>query len=590
MPSDLQALMQEAVAAHRRGDFPDAETRYRKVLREAPAHADATHFLGLLAYQTGHDEAALELLQRAIELGPASHLYRHNLAGVLLALGRHAEAERRYREALNLKPDHGEILIGLAKACEAQGRSAEALMLYDHVLQLEPRNLDAWLGRGGVLAVRVQRNQALDCYRQARVLAGHDSQQLQRVGMAFHGMDAHAEARACLEAALTRQPDFVEAHNSLGITLGDMGDLQQAEAEYREALRLKPDDVGAYYNLTSLIRLLPEDPLWPPLMAMEQELAQRPLDEQILLHFTFGKIREDNHDYDRAFEHFLSGNRLQRARSNYNEARQADFYRDCMRYFDADFMTARSGVGTDDESPIFIIGMSRSGTTLVEQILASHPQVHGAGEMRLLQRCTTLEVEPLANEAELPRRLAHLERIALTRIGERYAAALKELAPDARRVTDKLPGNMALVGLMHLAFPRAHIIHCVREPLDICVSCFTKHFTTGHDFSYDLGDLGRFYRLYQELMCHWQSVLPAGRILEVRYEQVVNDLEHEARRMVAFCGLDWDDACLRFHEHRRTVRTASLAQVRRPIYASSVGRWRHYEKYLGPLRDGLAGN
>ncbi|HKT31237.1 MAG TPA: sulfotransferase [Gammaproteobacteria bacterium] len=590
MPSDLQVLMQEAVAAHQRGDFPGAEARYRRVLRENPAHADATHFLGLLAHQTGHDDAALELLQRAIELGSGSPLYRHNLAGVLQALGRHAEAERRYREALNLKPDYAEAVIGLAKTCEAQGRSAEALPLFDRALQLAPHNHDALLGRGEVLAVRVQRNQALDCYRQARALSEHDSQQLQRVGLAFHGMDAHAEARACFEAALILQPDFVEAHNSLGITLGDMGDLQRAEAEYREALRLKPDHVSACYNLSSLIRLLPADPLWPLLMAMEQKLAQRPVDEQILLHFALGKIHEDNCDYDRAFEHFLSGNRLQHARSNYDASRQADFYRDCMRYFDSPFMGARSGTGTADASPIFIVGMSRSGTTLVEQILASHPQVYGAGEMHLLRRCAGLELEPLANEAEMPQRLVQLERVAFTRIGERYAAALKELAPDALRVTDKLPGNMALVGLMHLAFPHAHIIHCVRDPLDTCVSCFTKHFATGHDFSYDLRELGGFYRLYQELMHHWRAVLPPGRMLEVRYEEVVNDLEREARRLVAFCGLDWDDACLRFHEHRRTVRTASLAQVRRPIYASSVGRWRHYEKYLDPLKQALAGN
>ncbi|HKV97622.1 MAG TPA: sulfotransferase [Gammaproteobacteria bacterium] len=590
MPSDQQVLMQEAVAAHQRGDFTGAEARYRRVLRENPAHADATHFLGLLAHQTGHDDAALELLERAIELGPGSPLYRNNLAGVLQALGRHAEAERRYREALNLKPDYVEAVIGLAKTCEAQGRSAEALMLYDRALQLAPRNLDAWLGRGAVLAVRAQYKQALDCYRQARALAEHDSQQLQRVGLAFHGVDAHVEARGCFVAALALQADSVEAHNSLGITLGDMGDLQPAEAEYREALRLKPDHVGAIYNLTSLVRFLPTDPLWPPLMSMEQKLTERPVDEQVLLHFALGKIREDDRDYDLAFEHFLSGNRLHRARSNYDEARQAEFYRDCMRYFDAGFMAARSGVGTADSSPIFIVGMSRSGTTLVEQILASHPQVHGAGEMRLLQRCASLEMEPLTNEAEMPRRLAQLESAALTRIGDRYNAALKELAPDARRVTDKLPGNMALVGLMHLAFPRAHIIHCVREPLDTCVSCFTKHFTTGHDFSYELRELGRFYRLYQELMRHWQRVLPPGRMLEVRYEEVVNDLEREARRLVAFCGLDWNDACLRFHEHRRTVRTASLAQVRRPIYASSVGRWRHYEKYLDPLKQALAGD
>lgn len=582
--------MQGAISAHQRGEFAVAEDHYRKVLQYSPYHADATHFLGLLAHQTGHNDAALELLQRAIELGPGSHLYRHNLAGVLQALNRPAEAERCYREALTLKPDYRQALIGLAKSQQAQNRFADALAAYDRALALAPQDLDALLGRAEVLIECVQRTAALDCCRRARTLAASDAAQLQRVGLAFHDFDAHREARACFEAALVLQPDLAEAHNSLGITLGDLGDLPHAEAEYREALRLKPDHVGAYYNLTSLIRLMPEDALWAPLMSMAETLGQRATDEQILLHFALGKVWEDNRDYDQAFEHFLYGNRLKHGYSRYDEARQVEFYRNYIRIFSTSFLANHSGAGTRDETPIFIVGMSRSGTTLVEQILASHPQVHGGGEMQLLRRCACLELGPLADEAEIPQRLAQLEGSAFTRIGERYAAALKELAPGAVRVTDKLPGNMVLVGLMHLAFPRAHIIHCVREPLDTCVSCFTKHFTTGHDFSYDLGELGRFYRLYTELMRHWHAVLPPGRMLEVRYEDVVKDLEGQARRLLTFCGLDWDDACLRFHEHRRVVRTASLAQVRQPIYASSVGRWRHYEKYLDQLKQALAGN
>lgn len=587
---ETQALMHEAVAAHQRGDYAIAEAGYRAVLRGAPAHPDATHFLGLLAHQTGHHDAALELLQQAIQLGPDSYLYRHNLAGVLQQLGRHVEAERRYREALTLKSDYLEALIGLAKSQQAQYRFADALATYDTALALAPGNPEVLLGRAGVLAERVERRAALDCCRQARTLAAQDAEQLQRVGLAFHDLDAHREARACFETALALRPDFVEAHNSLGATLADLGELAQAEAEYREALRLKPGQVSAYYNLISLIRLKPGDPLWSALMAMADTLGQRPADEQMLAHFALGKVWEDNANYARAFEHFQAGNRLRRAQSNYDESRQAEFYRSCIRSFDAGLLSSHGATGSNDATPIFIVGMSRSGTTLVEQILSSHPRVHGAGEMHLLRRCARLEMEPLTSDEELPQRLVQLEPAAWTRIGERYIAALRELAPEALRVTDKLPGNMALVGLIHLAMPRARIIHCVRDPLDTCVSCFTKHFATGHDFSYDLRELGRFYRMYEELLCHWRTVLPPGHMLEVRYEDVVQDLDGQARRLVAFCGLDWDPACLRFHEQRRAVRTASLAQVRRPLYASSVGRWRHYQQYLGPLQQALAGD
>lgn len=590
MPFEPQTLMREALDAHHHGDFGVAEARYRSVLQQIPAHADATHFLGLLAHQTGHNDTALELMRRAIELGPQSYLYRRNLAGVLLELGHHDEAERHYQEALTLKPDYVAALIGLAHVHAAQKRWQEALVAYDRALALEPSNLDVLLGRGGVLLELVRRHEALASYRQARAVAARDAEQLQRVGLALHACDAHQDARACFEAALALRPDFIEAHNSLGITFGDLGDLTRAQAEYREVLRIKPDHVGAYHNLTGLMRLPPKDALWPPLMRMLESLADRPLNEQILLHFVAGKVWEDNREFDRAFEHFVAGNRLKRATTDYDATRQARFFRDLIGLFDTGFIAARTAADPGSELPVFIVGMSRSGTTLVEQILASHPRVHGAGEMHLLRRCIYLETPPLMNEAELPQRLAQLERDAFARIGGNYIRGLRDLTPDALRVTDKLPGNMALVGLMHLALPRARIIHCVREPLDTCVSCFTKHFTTGHDFSYDLRELGRFYRLYQELMRHWQEVLPPGCMLEVRYEDVVNNLEGQARRVVEFCGLEWDDACLRFHEHNRTVRTASLAQVRRPIYASSVGRWKNYEKFLDPLKQALAGN
>ncbi len=589
MPAQLQTLMREAVAAHQRGDFAAAEGRYRSVLRQSPAHADATHFLGLLAHQTGHADAALGILQRAITLGPTSYLYRHNLGSVFHALGRYTEAERCYREALALKPDYVDALIGLAQAYMAQNRFEEALAGYTQALALEPRGFEALMGRGAALAELVRRSAALACYQEAHVLAAQDADKLQRVGLAFQRLDVPEEARTCLEDALAIRPDFAEAHNSLGIILGDLGDLRGAEARYREALRIKPDHVGAYYNLISLTRLKPADPLWRPLMELTERLELKPANEAILLHFALGKVWEDAGEYDRAFRHFLEGNRLKRAGSNYDEARQAVFYRNYIRYFDSAFMTSHSGAGVDDELPVFIVGMSRSGTTLAEQILASHPLVHGAGELHLLRQCLYLELGSVASDDELPQRLVRLDDKGINRIGACYSAAARELATAAARVTDKLPGNMVLVGLIHLAFPRARIIHCMREPLDTCVSCFSKHFTTGHDFSYELSELGRFYRLYEELMQHWRTVLPPERMLEVRYEDMVADMEGQARRLLAYCGLPWNDACLRFYESARPVRTASLAQVRRPIYASSVGRWKRYESYLAPLRQALAG-
>jgi len=585
----IQELMRQAVTWHQQSDYSRAEAGYREVLRLIPAHADATHFLGLLAHQTGHAEVAKSLLSKSIVLGPGSALYRHNLGGVFRELGQYVEAERCYLEALTLKQDYVDALIGLAMSQQALGHFEDAYANYVRALALDVYNFEAHLGSGSVLLELTRRREALDCYRDAYQHAAGDADKLQRLGLAMREAGAMLDAKDCFEQALSLRPDFVVAHNSLAITLGDLGDLSDAENHYRKALRLRPAYASGWHNFTGMTRLMPDDPLWPSLQNFAKHASGLPSAEASMVQFTLGKVCDDRGEYPQAFEHYLHANRLKRAALEYDESRQRIFFQNFIQHFSAAFLSEHAGKGADNELPVFIVGMSRSGTTLVEQILSSHPLVHGAGELHLLRRCLRVELGPTDSDDELPAKLAALDGPGFRCIGERYCVELSQLAPDAVRITDKLPGNMALVGLIHIAFPRARIIHCVRDPLDTCVSCFSKLFTTGHAFSYELGELGRFYRLYEELMQHWHTVLPAGRMLEVRYENVVTDLESQARRLVEFCGLPWDDACLRFHEHRRTVKTASLAQVRQPIYASSVGRWRRYTQYLEPLGQALAG-
>jgi hypothetical protein len=305
--------------------------------------------------------------------------------------------------------------------------------------------------------------------------------------------------------------------------------------------------------------------------------------DRVHLHFALAKAYEDLGRFDDAFAQLLAGNGLKRRLIAYDEAAtlaQLDGVRDV---FTPELIAARAGGGEPSRLPVFIVGMPRSGTTLVEQILASHPGVFGAGELRLFDQASGAVRDRLPGTpafSDLVRRMEHEDFRALGRF---YLAALERHAPDAARITDKMPSNFIFVGLIHLALPDAVIIHTERDPVDTCVSCFSKQFTEAQAHTYDLAELGRYYGRYRAVMAHWDRVLPPGRILDVRYEDVVDDVESAARRIVAHCGLAWDARCLDFHRTERSVQTASAAQVRKPIYRDSIARWRRYERFLGPL-------
>jgi Sulfotransferase family len=308
---------------------------------------------------------------------------------------------------------------------------------------------------------------------------------------------------------------------------------------------------------------------------MAKGSSSRPISDQIELHFALGKACDDIGQSGEAFGHWLAGNTLKRQQIDYDEATTLEELDQVRAVYTSEFIQASQGTGHPSSVPIFIMGMPRSGSTLIEQILASHPRVFGAGELHDL--AAAVESTTMGSGGSAGR------REKMQDIGARYIAAIERLAPGADRITDKLPQNFIFAGLIHLALPNAAIIHTIRDPIDTCLSCFSTMFTAEQNFTYDLAELGRYYRHYQSLMVHWHRVLPPSRILDVRYEDVVADLEGQARRIVAHCGLDWDPQCLAFHKTERIVRTASATQVRQPIYKDAVGRWRQYAEFLAPL-------
>jgi hypothetical protein len=317
------------------------------------------------------------------------------------------------------------------------------------------------------------------------------------------------------------------------------------------------------------------------------EAAAAPLENQLDLQFTLGKAHMDTGDAEKAFAHLDAGNRMKHATLAYDVREDAAQFAEIARSFGAGRLDRFSEGGDLSDRPIFIVGMPRSGTTLVEQILASHPQVHGAGELTALEEIVIDRLGPSLSPIARAQRMAALTQDDLAAMGAAYVAKVAAMAPEGLRVTDKMPANFRLAGLIRLMLPNARIIHCRRDPVDTCLSCYARKFSRGQPFAYDLRDLGLYYRAYEALMAHWRDLLPPERFAEVVYEEVVGDLEAQARRLIAFCGLEWDDACLTFHQTRRQVRTASVNQVRQPLYRTSIARWRAYERHLGPLLDAL---
>jgi tetratricopeptide (TPR) repeat protein len=494
--------------------------------------------------------------------------------------GRLEEAERLYAQVLAAEPDNitARHLMGVLR--HQQGRNDEALALLAAVTAEHPHAADAQSNYGAVLKTLGRLAEAMAAYEKALAVKPDHAAALNGRGAVLLDADRYEEAIASYDAALAAQPDFAVALANRGRALQYMGRFAAAQDDLRRALELAPDNAGICLDYAETTRLTAGDPV---LARMEALAAQNDLDPNagIQLDFALGKAYADLEDARRSFTHLMRGNARKRASMAFDEDESVRFVARLKEIFTPALMQHLSGLGDPSRRPIFILGMMRSGSTLVEQILASHPAVHGAGELPAFIRIASgLTAYPEG----VPEMGAGLGELA-----QRYLAELARLAPQAARVTDKMPSNFFWAGLIHLAFPNAAILHTVRDPMDTCVSCFSKLFTEDHPYAYDLGELGRFYRRYKDLMAHWHAVLPPGRILDVRYEEVVADLEGQARRIIAHCGLAWDERCLAFHQHQRPIRTASLAQVRQPLYGAAVGRARAYEAFLAPLKAALAG-
>jgi tetratricopeptide (TPR) repeat protein len=578
-------MMRQAIAAQQRGDYRSAEALYRRILASQPHHADALHFLGLVCHQTGRTEQAVELMSQARDRAPNNPTFQANLGGVLKEQGQLDDAMACFKRALELRPAYPQAWNSLGLTLAALNRHQEAESCYRRALELRRQFPAAWLNLAEALRVLTQYEDAEQACREALALERDNPLAWMELGTTLSFLGRTAEALDALDRALALDPELADLHHEKGLVLSEEGRFDEAGACLRHALVLDRDSTQIYVKLSALRKFTAGDPL---IEEVEERLARESADKTtaINLNFTLGKLYTDSGEPERAFRHYLEANRLFRTRLNYSPADQQTYIQSILQHLDGDYLRRHRGAGLDTDGPVFIVGMPRSGTSLVEQILAGHPDMHGGGELKLLHARLRRRLGHHAATHPLER-LVELDDAALTELGESTWAAMHALAPEAKHITDKMPPNFMIVGFLHTLFPRAKIIHCRRSPLDTCVSCFTKIFHEGQDYTYDLTELGEFYRLYTQTMAHWRTLLPAGVMLEIQYEEVVDNLEAAARKLVAHCNLPWDPACLNFHTTARPVRTASFYQVRQPIYRSSVGAWRKFDRFLGPLKAAL---
>jgi tetratricopeptide (TPR) repeat protein len=555
----------------RRGALKASRAAFESAVALDPSIASAHNNLGNTLTLLGESEGAVESYRKAIARDPMLFASHANAAAALYMLGRNDEALAHARRAVEIDPASTPARVTAAFVEGAVSGYGSALAEIDGLLELAPDDLTALAARAYIL-LRLERfDEALATAERGLEREPNYGLLLESRGCALRALGRFDEAFAEFDRA------FALGHDRAAILvlkaggLLEIGDIAAARTSLEHALEIAPDLATAWSALVEIQSFATGD---PALARMEQFLATSPnlraIEARTMMHFALAKAYRKSGDHANAFRHFSTGNAMKRATFAYDVSDDERFARETIAYFTPEMMEQLGGAGDRSRAPIFVIGMPRSGTSLVEQILASHPDIYGAGELTLFERA-----------------IAEAGADDMTALGARYIALVDAVARSDKRVVDKLPSNFRHVALLHSALPRARFIHCTRDPVDTCFSCYTTLFTGRQDFSFDLTEAGRYYRAYAALMHHWRAVLPPGVMLDVSYEDLVADLEGNARRMLAFCDLPWNDAVLRYYETSRPIRTASFKQARQPIYATSVRAADAYRNNLQPLIDAL---
>ena len=615
---DINFLFLLGTIQMRKNELEEAEMLFKAVVKRAPDYPTVQENLGTVLLNLGKSEEALIPLQAAIELKPDSSGAFFKLGGALKNLGRDEAGDAALKHAGSLSPDQASLEKATMLFVEGKFREAEvlakelvnsnprdvnaglllariaihagahddAVKLLRKIVTLAPRFIIAWHDLGATLNEQGKEEEAIVVLGDALT---HDSK-----NATTHYLYAAALAKAgrtedaadSYRSAIEIDPELAGAHVGLGHVLKTLGDQEGGIASYRAGIVLRPNLGEIYFSLSNLktFRFSDEE-----VDDMAQRIAQPELDSESKTHFAFslGKAFEDNKDYDRAFEYYNQGNLEHRNSVIYDPVQTEVAHQKMKETYSEEFFKRikEAAPGSQDPAPIFIVGLPRSGSTLLEQILASHSLVDGTSELPDLGIVSQMIADKHKGRS-FPGGVLEMSDTELTSLGQEYLSRVERHRRGAPYFTDKMPNNFAHVGLLQAILPNAKIIDARRHPLDSCVGCFKQHFARGQTFTYDLFELGEFYIEYDSLMKHWDEVLP-NKVLRVQYEDVVQDLDTQVRRILDYCGLPFEEGCVNFHETKRSVRTASSEQVRQPIYNQSVNTWMRFESHIDDLKETL---
>ncbi|MDH4071587.1 MAG: sulfotransferase [Gammaproteobacteria bacterium] len=617
-------LLGHALMLQRRPE--EAEQQFRAAIELAPDLPTLAEDLGNALAQQRKFEEAVSFFQLAVRADPGAARIYKKLGQALAAVGRGLEADdafmiyfekdpdagavavgadhlragreemaiESFREALRENPDNIDAMRFLSAVyLKQQKKLRDAEVLLQRVVEIAPEFGAAWYDLGAVLLKRARRMDAIDAFRRATELEPKNGFAWEKLASTLASAGYPEQASAAFEKAIELRPKAPGFYMGYGHVLKTLGDQPASLTAYRNAVRLKPDFGEVYWSMANLKVFKFED---EEIEAMEYQLEKGELADDTEVHFRFalGKAYEDREDYDRSWAQYHSGNQRKRPLVQYDPSENS-FQQDTIRkYFTPEFIEKAEGHGYADEAPIFIVGLGRSGSTLVEQILASHSQVEGTEELSVLANLTDTLAHYRSDDKRFPKALDRMRPIDWRALGLEYLDGARRYRMTDRPIfTDKLPNNFPFIGFIHLILPAAKIINARRHPLDACLGNYKQLFGRGQNFTYDMYELADYYIEYCRTMDHWHDVLP-GKVLDVHYEETVTDLEGQVARILEFCNLPFEEQCVRFHETERAVKTASSEQVRQPIYTGGMGKWRKYEKHLGewiedfaPIIEGL---